>query len=1131
MSLRPGEAFGRYRVEALLGEGGMGQVYRATDERLRRQVALKLLSAASLEAGAAERLLREARAAAAIDHPNVVAIFDVGEENAIPFLAMELVPGATLRRYVGGAAPLAQRLQWLLAVARALAAAHKRGLVHRDIKPENVMVREDGLAKVLDFGIARPASPMDANGTPVARDRDLSAHAAHADSPLSPLSLKTGDSAALGTPLYMSPEQLTGAPLDGRSDQFSWGVVAWELVAGKIPWSLERGAHVAMTEILGTDPPLLGTRVPEIGSDLEAIVAKALAKRADDRFESTDALVTALERAMHVETFGATSTRSGAVSPIARTLSESEISAARTPSTVGPKRSRAVTGGAVVAALAVAVALGSASVGTWTARAKRTADDARLSIVAPGRRPAVAVLGAPLSSGSRSATDARAAALPELLATELGTGDQIRVVPRDVVTRVLGGHDLSPALLGKLRAVASADDVVVARTELGASGSVRLVLQLEAISTAGGSGETKEIAVDGTLDDVAGLVARAGGEVRRALGRAPLAPDQAAALRAALPRTNAAAEAYAEGVAHRGRYEYRAASEAFERAVAAEDDFALAHFELARTLAALGFDKRAREEATRAVDLSGSLGREQRLVIEAQHAVTTKDWAAAAEAYRTLFGFFPDNLDYGLAFVRSQVFSGQREDAFATLARLRAVPRTAIEEARIDSMEEFAAGKAGDVKRRLAAALEAKRKADLLGATWISADARMAIADAHRDLGDADAGAIELEEAIPMYLALGDKSGLAGIYRQQMKLAELRGDGPGARALGDKALALAREVGDRYRAGGLITARAILDAHEGHLADAEKGFAEARALYEEIQDAEGVAHNTGNAAEMRLERGELTGTRAAFERALAMHTKIGMKMGIAGQTANIAWASYFEGDLKGAHAGFASSLALARAIESNGQVWEALTKDGYVLRASGDAVAAAKAFEEAGALATRAGDLDARAEIDLAKARLALDGALVGGPGAAGAAAEAEALARGALARFVASKYPHEETFARAVLVRALLRAGKYEPADAERALLDASLPACEMFEARLEACLAAIDEASVGPHADAAKALALAREARAEAEHAGFVPLSLEARLVEAKLARGAERTTLSSALDRDARAAGFVRIARLAR
>ena len=1125
MSLRPGEAFGRYRVEALLGEGGMGQVYRATDERLRRQVALKLLSPGSLEAGAAERLLREARAAAAIDHPNVVAIFDVGEENAIPFLAMELVPGATLRRYVGGAAPLAQRLQWLLAVARALAAAHKRGLVHRDIKPENVMVRDDNLAKVLDFGIARPASPMDANGTPVERDRDLSVHAAHVGSPLSPLSLKTGDSAALGTPLYMSPEQLTGAPLDGRSDQFSWGVVAWELVAGKIPWSIERGAHVAMTEILGTDPPLLGTRVPEIGSELEAIVAKALAKRADDRFESTDALVTALERAMHVETFGAVSTRSGAVSPIARTLSESEISAARTPSTVGRKRSRAVKGGAVVAALAVVAAVGAAGVGTWSARAKRTADDARLSIVAPGRRPAVAVLGTP---GARSGTDARAAALPELLATELGTGDQIRVVPRDVVTRILGGRDLSPALLGKLRAVASADDVVVARTEIGTSGRMRLVLQLEAIAPGGASGETKEIVVDGTLDDIAGLVARAGGEVRRALGRAPLAPDQAAALRAALPRTNAAAEAYAEGVAHRGRYEYRAASESFERAVAAEDDFALAHLELARTLAALGFDKRAREEATRAVDLSASLGREQRLVIEAQHAVTTKDWAAAAEAYRTLFGFFPDNLDYGLAFVRSQVFSGQREDAFATLARLRAVPRTAIEEARIDSMEEFAAGKAGDVKRRLAAAVEAKRKADLLGATWISADARMAIADAHRDLGDADAGATELEEAIPMYLALGDKSGLAGIYRQQMKLAELRGDGPGARALGDKALALAREVGDRYRAGGLITARAILDAHEGHLADAEKGFSEARALYEEIQDAEGEAHNIGNAGEMRLERGELAGTRAAFERALAMHTKIGMKMGIVGQTANVAWASYFEGDLKAAHAGFASSLVLARAIESNGQVWEALTKDGYVLRASGDAVAAAKAFEEAGALATRAGDLDARAEIDLAKARLALDGAPAGGPGGE---AEAEALARGALARFVASKYPHEETFARAVLVRALVRAGKYEAAAAERALLDASLPACELFEARFEARLAAIDDASLGPHADVVKALALAREARAEAEHAGFVPLSLEARLVEAKLARGAERGSLLAALDRDARAAGFARITRLAR
>ena len=1105
MALRPGEPFGRYRVEGLLGEGGMGLVYRATDERLRRQVALKVISAAVLGPGSAERLLREARAAAAIDHPNVVAIFDVGEVDGIPFLAMELAIGSTLRSYVGGASPLPQRLQWLLAIARAIAAAHKRGLVHRDIKPENVMVREDGLAKVLDFGIARPASPMGDYRAPVTRE--LAALAALAAS--SPLSVRTGDSAALGTPLYMSPEQLAGTPLDGRSDQFSWGVVAWELVVGRIPWSIERGGAVAMTEILGTHPPLLGTCVPEVGVEIEAIVARALAKRAEDRFDTTDALVAALERALHVEAFAPVSTRSPSISPIAHTLPDAQLAVARTPKEAPPRRRRLLLAGAIVAALALACVAG---IGTWRARARASSDDLRMSIVAPGRRPAVAVLGPP----GRPA-DARAAAFPELLATELASGDQIRLVPRDVVARIMGDRELAAEALAKLRSVANADAVIVVRSEVSRRGKVRLELRLSAIASFGAAADSTEIVVDGTIDDLGDLVARAGAKVRGLLGRAPLAPDQAAALRAALPRSTAAAQAYADGIEHRGRYEYAAARDAFERAIAAEDDFALAHLELARALAGLGFDKRAREEATRALDLSQRLGREERLVIEGQHAVTTRNWTAASEAYRTLFGFFPDNLDYGLTYARTQVLSGKREEAFATLTRIRGVPRTAMEEARVDTMEAFVASKVGDPKRRLAAASEAKRKADLLGATWISADARVAIAEAHKDGGNAQAGTLDLEEAGALYTQLGDKSGLALVYRQQMTLAELHGDGAKARLLGDQALALARAVGDRYRIGDLLTCRAIVQAHAGELAEAEKAFDDARVLYEEIEDTEGVAHNTGNAAEMRLERGELTGTRAAFLRALELHTQIGMKMGMAGQTLNAAWAAYFEGDLRAALAGATGSLAQARAIDSTGQVWEALTKQGHMLRASGDARAAARAFEEAATLATRAGDLDARAEIDLAQARLALD---------RGAAAEAETLARGALARFVSARFPHDETFARAVLVRAKVKLGQLDAAATESEALRASLPACQRFEARFEAGLAAIDDAVA--HGQTAAALELAHQARAVAEHAAFVPSILEARLREANLAR--DRAALLDKLAREARSAGFGRVARLA-
>src|SRR6186713_948665 len=215
--LKAGDTFERYTIEALIGQGGMGCVYRAYDPRLDRRVALKVISQDSAPAAANARLVREARAAAALDHPNAVAIFDVGEFGGAPYIVMELVEGRTLRRAPGDAAlPVPTRVAQLADIARALAAAHKRGLVHRDIKPENVMVRDDGMVKVLDFGIARRTG-----GTVDPRSATEPA-----------LQTLTVEGVKLGTPVYMAPEQIRGDELDGRTDQFAWGVLAYELLAG-----------------------------------------------------------------------------------------------------------------------------------------------------------------------------------------------------------------------------------------------------------------------------------------------------------------------------------------------------------------------------------------------------------------------------------------------------------------------------------------------------------------------------------------------------------------------------------------------------------------------------------------------------------------------------------------------------------------------------------------------------------------------------------------------------------------------------------------------------------------------------------------------------------------------------------
>jgi serine/threonine-protein kinase len=284
--LEVGALFGRYRIEAELGKGGMGCVYRAQDTRLNRRIALKVIKAdpeiseADWTAAKA-RMLREAQAAAALDHPNAVSIFDVGEIDGLPFIAMELIEGVTLRSYVGDAGTTWQRkLGLLVAVAEALDAAHRAQLVHRDIKPENVMVKSDGRVKVLDFGIARRAAVV-----AVAADGPTQLEGA--------LPTLTGKGQIVGTPLYMAPEQIVGKPLDGRADQFAWGVMAYELLVGAPPWKAP-DTLALLASVLTVPAPPLRASAPELPEALESAVARALAKDPADRHESMAVLLASL---------------------------------------------------------------------------------------------------------------------------------------------------------------------------------------------------------------------------------------------------------------------------------------------------------------------------------------------------------------------------------------------------------------------------------------------------------------------------------------------------------------------------------------------------------------------------------------------------------------------------------------------------------------------------------------------------------------------------------------------------------------------------------------------------------------------------------------------------------------------
>src|SRR5213082_3307116 len=267
-----GKLIGHYRIESLIGVGGMGEVYLARDERLGRKAALKLLpDSLTTDETQLSRFKNEARSASALNHPNILTVYEIGTEGNRQFIATEFIEGITLRGSLAcGRMNLHAALEIAVQVASALAAAHEAGVVHRDIKPENIMLRPDGYAKVLDFGIAKlteqtPGSGYYGVGTTAV--------------------LQTRPGLVLGTARYMSPEQARGQKVDVRTDIWSLGVVFYEMVGGSPPFRGDTPSD-CIASILTTEPPPLSGVLTDVPLKLESILQKALRKSSDERYQT-----------------------------------------------------------------------------------------------------------------------------------------------------------------------------------------------------------------------------------------------------------------------------------------------------------------------------------------------------------------------------------------------------------------------------------------------------------------------------------------------------------------------------------------------------------------------------------------------------------------------------------------------------------------------------------------------------------------------------------------------------------------------------------------------------------------------------------------------------------------------------
>ena len=582
----PGERVGRYTILGRLGAGGMGEVYRASDDRLGREVAIKVLSSRTREnPESRRRFQQEALAIGRLSDPNVLAVFDVGDHQGCPYLVTELLQGVTLRQRLGEA-PLTSRkaIECAAGMARALSAAHHLGVVHRDLKPENVFVTAEGGVKVLDFGLAKTLS---AAAIP---------------------SRVTASGTVLGTVGYMSPEQVRGETVDARSDLFSLGAVLYEMLCGCRAFQRDSAVET-LHAILNDAPPAFAATSGRIAPALARVVLRCLEKRPEDRFQSAEEVAAALA--------ALDSSSKGDSLPLA----------------APPGRQRRVA----LAGLPL-LALVAGAAGLWLARGGSPKASAAPDVIA--------VL--PFTVRGSGQYDYLAEGMVDLLRTSFETGGSLRVVDTHALLGFLAAEQKRPFDLE--RASGAAAHFGAGRFVLGTIVAVEQRLQIRAaLYTLGGAGgPDAEASVEGAASQVFELVDDLVTQLRPRLGGADLRIGGARMYRLAQRTTTSglALKAYLEGESAFRRGAGRVALERFQDAVEADPSFALAYYGLARAENTWGdTNQEALNSLGRALALAARLPPDDRKPIDAFQAFNQADFKTAERLYGEILASHLDDVE------------------------------------------------------------------------------------------------------------------------------------------------------------------------------------------------------------------------------------------------------------------------------------------------------------------------------------------------------------------------------------------------------------------------------------------------------------------------------------------------------
>jgi eukaryotic-like serine/threonine-protein kinase len=747
----------------------------------------------------------------------------------------------------------------------------------------------------------------------------------------------------------------------------------------------------------------------------------------------------------------------------------------------------------------------------------------RLVTAAVKARRSVAVLG--FKNLSRRADLAwLSTALSEMLTTELAAGGKLRLIPGENVVQMKISLSLPEAdsfgkeTLTKIRKNLHADDVVLGSYVPLGEGHIRLDLRLQ--NTLAGETLTavSEKGNEAQIDD---LVGRAGAALRKKLGVGDISIAEAATVKASFPTNPLAARQYSEGLAKLRVFDASGARELLEKAVVAEPNYALAHAALAAAWSALRYDRKASAEAKKAFDLSSSLSREDRLSIEGRYRETRQEWIKAGEIYRTLWSFFPDNLDYGLRLAGAKISAERGKDALLILDALRNLPPPANQDPQIDIVEAKAARSLADFKREQEAASRAAVKGEAIEARLVVAQARLLQGRALDALGEPAKARTAYQQARQIYASAGDRVGVA---RAQTNIAVLlwhQGDVVASKEMFEQALAVFREVGNKFAMAAALNNIANVLKDQGNLDGAKRLHEDALAIRREIGDRGGMAQSLLNIGDVLVSKGDLKRAKETVQKSLALSRKTGDRLGISTALQNLAGVVADQGDLARARKTYERVLAIRREIGDKSEIANTLNALGDVLYKQGKIARAHKVQEESLAIRTQLGERGnvARSEIDLAFLEIE-----------EGRPVEAETLARKAMDEYRTERASDGEARARAVLAQSLL--AQHQPQEAQEAIDRAVYLAAKSQDRAVRFSVGIIFARVCAALGKPEAARAKLRAVLGEAKRHGFVGHLLHARLALGEIDMRSGNSTVGrvriAALEEDAAAKRFLLIAR---